>query len=291
MLKIIEVDKGDFRAFVYEGDAAAAPTPGRRMLPPNQLSPADFTSSWTPTQDIGLLLVSWFIDRGAKIAFFDVGANIGTDAIRVAKLSRLLGHSFPIVAFEPGIAATLLPYTLKLNELENLVVFEEMCVSDSSKPMVLFGEANISLNNRIVNRRSETEAFCKIVHSTTIEAYMHKPEMAGRHLIAKIDTQGAEWLVWQGIKSIATRAALLMEFTPWALEPFVSPVTFLHELSDTYYLFDLGYGRERFLLIDNFADFLARIQRPPHHWTDILCIPQSLPSSTALITHLQSAFT
>lgn len=291
MQKIIEVDKGDFRAFVYEGDAAALARPDWRTLPSAPLNASEFVASWRPAQDIGLLLVAWLLDCGTQIAFFDVGSNVGTDAIRVAKLSKLLGRCFPIVAFEPGESANLLPYTIKLNELDDLVVFEELCVSDSGKPTVLFGESGVSLNNRIVNRRPESEGFCKIVHSTTVTAYMHRPALAGRHLVAKIDTQGAEWLVWQGLKQVAAHATLLMEFTPWALEPFVSPTRFLDELTGPYRLFDLGYARDRFVPVADFGEFLARVQRPPHHWTDILCLPRGLPSGDAMIARLRSAFT
>lgn len=289
MPKIIEVDKGDFRAFVYESDIVAAPSPNLKMLPAAPLSPANFVASWQPSQDLLLFLVAWYLAEDIPAAFLDIGANIGTDAIRIAKLARLLSRRLPIVAFEPGVNAALLPYTLSLNG-SNEIIFEEICVSDRETPTILFGENDVSLNNRIVNRRPETEGFCKIVHSTTIDAYVHKPEFHRRHLIAKIDTQGAEWLVWQGIKPIAERATLLMEFTPWALEPFVSPATFLDELSGPYWLFDLGYARDRFLPISNFGDFLTRIQKPPHHWTDILCIPRGQPSNDALIVALRAAF-
>lgn len=288
MPKIIEVDKGDFRAFVYDGDIAATPTPGWRMLPAEPLSPADFVARWQPSQDLLLLLVAWYCAENIPTAFLDAGSNIGTDAIRVAKLARLMKQRLAIVAFEPGINSALLPYTLKLNDLDE-IVFEEMCVSNSDKPTILFGEHGTSVNNRIVNRQPNTEGFCKIVYSTTIDAYLNRlPDLSP---IMKIDTQGAEWLIWRGMqKTVAVRhTALVMEFTPWALQPFVLPTKFLDELAGHFYLFDLGHDRNRFLPINNFDDFLQRNGQAPF-WTDILCVSRLLPSVSRLINRIALAY-
>ena len=288
MQKIIDIDKGDFRAFVYEGDIAATPTPTWRMLPAEPLPAPAFVAAWRPAQDMLLLLTAWYLAENIPTIFLDIGSNIGTDAMRVAKLARLLERQLPIVAFEPGVNADLLPYTLKLNDLDE-IVFEEMCVSNTDKPTILFGEFGTSVNNRIVNRLPESEGFCKIVHSTTLDAYLVR--FPDHHPVIKIDTQGAEWLIWQGMKkAVATRQiSMIMEFTPWALQPFVPPPKFLGDLTEHFHLFDLGHGRDRFLPVDDFNAFLQRVSQPPF-WTDILCISRTLPSAGKLSDRIAAAY-
>jgi FkbM family methyltransferase len=291
MHKIIEVDKGDFRAFVYAGDVTAQSRPGSKTLPDEPLSPAEFVKRWQPSPHGPLLLLAAWYAAEMPTAFLDIGSNIGTDSIRVAKLSRLIGRRFPIIAFEPGVNAALVPRTLKLNGLDDLVTFEEMCVSNSDKPTLLFGEDGTSVNNRIVNRRPDKEGFSKLVRSTTLDAYLDSPELRDRHPIAKIDTQGAEWLIWQGMKETATsrQMSFIMEFVPWALQRVVRPAKFLDELASSFLLFNLRYDRREFVPIEHFRDFLASAQQPPH-WTDILCISRRLPSAPQLIERIRAGY-
>lgn len=292
---IVRVEKGDFDAFVYQGDAADFPSPQARMLPEARLTPHEFVESWDPArQDLVLLLVAWYLTEGHPVAFLDVGSNVGSDAIRVAKLSALFGESFPIASFEPGLNAALLPHTLKLNGLADRVTFHEICVSDSDHPVVLFGEPGISVNNRIVNRNFSTEGFSRIVQSTTLDCYLLRPEFEHRHPVAKVDTQGAEGLIWRGMQSSVRHRqfSLVMEITPWALASTVAPQHFLEELLAVFHIFNLGSGRQRFTAIDRPAvpHFLDDVAGAEPHWTDILCVSRALPTADRLIERIAAGY-
>lgn len=292
--KILTVDKGDFRAFVYEGDLSAAPAPGRKMLPDAPLGPHQFVNRWNKSQDLLMLLVAWYLAEGVPPAFLDIGSNVGADAIRIAKLSRLLNRRFPITSFEPGVMAALVPHTLRLNRVAGLVSFQECCVSDNNLPTVLFGEFGVSVNNRIVNRNTTREGFSKIVDAVTISQHLSAPRFKDRHPILKIDTQGAEWMAWNGMKpEIGNRHfSMVMELTPWALASSVSPKRFLGEVLEHFLVLDLGHGRQRLNPVtgDNLEQFLAMVWREAPYWTDLLCISRELPSADRLVARIKAGY-
>jgi FkbM family methyltransferase len=292
--KIVNVDKGDFRAFAYQGDLAAAPTPHLKTLPASPVSAEQFVVSWDKSQDIILLLIAWYAAQHTDTAFLDVGSNIGTDAIRVAKFSQLINHRFPIAAFEPGIMAALVPHNLRLNAVDDMVAFEEKCVSDHSRPVILFGEPGVSVNNRIVNRNSSTEGFNKIVNAISISEYLTDVRFRDRHPILKIDTQGAEGFIWNGLrKDIPHRAfCMVLELTPWAIGATIAPKQFVGEILESFFVLDLGYDRTRAIEITsgNLDERLDDIAKRPPHWADILCISRSLPSAEPLINRIYAAY-
>lgn len=292
--KIILVDKGDFEAFVYQGDVSASPSPGRKTLPASPLTPQQFIDQWDKAGDILSMLIAWYLNEQIGTAFFDIGSNIGGDAIRIARLSRLIKQEFPITAFEPGLMGALLPHNLQLNGVVDLVRFEEKCVSNDSKPQILFGEAGATTNNRIVNRNITTESFSKIVNSITISEYMAEARFYRRHPVMKIDTQGAEWFIWNGLKEELPRRSIsmVMELTPWALDVVVSTRRFLEEILESFYVIDLGYDRETFCPItaDTLDERLRYVQQNAPYWTDLLCISRSLPSGQRLADRISIAY-
>jgi FkbM family methyltransferase len=292
--KILMVDKGDFRAFVYEGDLSATSMPQRKTVPEAPLAPRQFVNRWNKSQDLLMLLVAWYLAEGMPPAFLDIGSNVGADAIRIAKLSRVFNQRFPITSFEPGVMAALVPHNLRLNKVAGLVAFEERCVSDNDLPTVLFGEIGASVNNRIVNRKTNTEGFSKIVEAVTVAQHLSALRFKDRHPILKIDTQGAEWMVWNGMKpEIGKRCfSMVMELTPWALAPSVPPKQFLGEVLEHFLVFDLGHGRRRVNPVsgDNLEQFLTTVWREAPYWTDLLCISRQLSSADRLIARINTGY-
>ena len=261
-----KVNKGDFEAFVYQGDISANLTPNRKLLPQAPLNARQFVNRWNKSKDIIALLIAWYAAEQIPTAFLDIGSNIGTDSIRIAKFSRLIDARFPITAFEPGVNAALVPHNLRLNEVDDIVDFEEKCMSDNSKPVVLFGEAGMSVNNRMVNRRPATESFSKIVNCTSVSKHLSADKFSGRHPVMKIDTQGAEWFIWNGMKQEISRRyfTMVMDMSPWALSASVSPGTFLSEVLQSFHLYDLGNTRQQFveLTMTNLEESIAASSGP-----------------------------
>jgi hypothetical protein len=161
--------------------------------------------------------------------------------------------------------------------------------------MILFGEVGQSVNNRVVRHGQGTEeketSFCKMVYSISLSSYLARPEYRDRDPIIKIDTQGAEWLIWRGMQPLPDRRiAMVMEFMPWALRQFGDPADFLRDLLEHFHLFDLGHARDRFIAIsaDAVPKTMARTDVPPH-WTDLLCLSRKLPSAGKLIERISSS--
>jgi hypothetical protein len=68
--------------------------------------------------------------HGVDFTFIDVGANLGTSAIPVAKFSQSLGRGTKIVSFEPGFVYELVKHNIRINNVERLVRLEQKAVGD-----------------------------------------------------------------------------------------------------------------------------------------------------------------
>ena len=127
-----------------------------------------------------------------------------------------------------------------------------------------------------------------------IRSSMSLSKLHNRHPIIKIDTQGAEWLVWKGLREQLTHRSLsmVMELTPWALEPTVRTGQFLQEVLQHFYVIDLGNARQRFAPVtqENLDERLNDVRREAPYWSDILCISRSLVSAQRLINRISEAY-
>ncbi len=225
-------------------------------------------------------------------AFLDIGANLGTDAILAALLMRQFGKRIPIAAFEPGVLRDLLPYTLKLNGLQDEVKAESVAVSGDNRPTVMFGERGNSVNARLVNRDAATESICHLVDCVTVDTYVTQAGLQNHSLVMKIDTQGAEWLIWQGLRPVANRqpVSMLMEFAPYPLKSSVDPVVFLKDLSEHFHLVDVGVNRDLACVVtaETAAAAVEAIKGREQPWTDFVCIGRSVRGADDLLNRVCS---
>jgi FkbM family methyltransferase len=121
--------------------------------------------------------------------FVDVGAHVGTWAIRATRTFR------QVVAFEPDPGANrILRTTVKMNRLSNISVFSTAL---SNIP----GERIVSIGNWKSRRQEEFR-----VPVRTLDTFNLKPSFL------KIDTEGDEFLVLQGAeKTLKRRPNVLVE--------------------------------------------------------------------------------
>lgn len=223
-----------------------------------------------------------------NFAYFDVGANIGLTTIQAARVIKRFGRKNRVVCFEPGPTADLLPWNLEVNGVDDLATFEHQAVCDFSLSEIFAGELNHSEHYRCVNRNPATEGSSHLVRTTTIDDYVERREIAG-HLIVKIDTEGGEYRVWQGMPDVLSRryTTIKLEFTPSLLSSSVDPQVFLRQMMATHYLLDIPDGetggRFRRLREHEAAAFAAEIARRPPCWTDLLAIPKNLPGIDGLL--------
>jgi FkbM family methyltransferase len=121
--------------------------------------------------------------------FVDVGAHIGTWAIRATRTFRR------VVAFEPNIETNrMLRTSVEMNRLPNISVYSA-ALSNTA------GEMIVSTRNRISRRELEHR-----IPVRTLDSFKLKPSLV------KIDTEGDEFLVLQGaVETLERRPRIVVE--------------------------------------------------------------------------------
>ncbi len=232
---------------------------------------------------------------GLEFALIDVGAKYGLSTILAANYIHGCGHEGPIIAFEPGAAAELIACNLALNHLDSRVVLELKAVSDRCGEAVIYSEPGHPEDNHLIRRNVDRHFDTKVVPIVSLDSYAELNRIAPP-VVLKVDTQGAEWEVWLGMRRLvqAGPVTLMTEFTPWTFEGRSNPARFLGELAQHYYLVNMnpknmaGSFQDTdagFQLIppQSFERFTRFIAASAFGWTDLLCIPRKLPNSRQLL--------
>ena len=135
--------------------------------------------------------------------------------------------------------------------------------------------------------------------TTSLDAYCDQEGLTPP-LVVKIDTQGAEWEVWKGMQRLIGDGPVtfLTEFTPWTFDGRAAPSEFLREISRTHELIDIrpknmagsfiDSGVVEHLSMRTIEAFETRVRGSQQGWTDVLCIPRSLPGWRALTERVLS---
>jgi len=245
-----------------------------------------------PAQPLLMRLLAHFWTHGLDASFLEIGCQYGSTAVTVAQFCRQFSRRRVVHVFEPGIAGALAPYNLRLNGVDQDVVFNRTAATDKSRPLVLFSEFGHSENNRIVNRTLENESLSYVTDAIAIDDYVEYANVAP-HLILEIDTQGGEIEVWAGLQATIARRTVtaIVEFTPHALEGRIDPAEWLRELARTHIVLDTGSsdawrstsGTARIAPIGDSEAFVASVRERPDAYTDLLLIPYTLPHRSALL--------
>ena len=172
--------------------------------------------------------------------FVDLGANVGYYTLLA---SRLVGERGRVFAFEPDPTAfAILQKNVRLNGLRN-VVLEQKAVSNENGSIRLFLAKENKGDHRIYQTEQQRPAID--VQAVTLDDYFKDYEQ-GIDFI-KIDTQGAEGLILEGMPELIRKneqLAMAVEFWPCALDDLgCKPQQFLEQLrSYDFLFFDLGPG-------------------------------------------------
>ena len=147
------------------------------------------------------------IKSGMKV--FDIGANIGYLTLLAARMS---GNDGLVVAFEPSIeSCEILQKSLLLNKYKNVEIINK-AIADKSKKGKLFISPYGSVINKIVDEDDEsTSADIEII---TLDDFVNMKKIIPDFI--KIDVQGAEYLVLEGMKNLLEKKIplkLVIEFS------------------------------------------------------------------------------
>lgn len=220
-------------------------------------------------------IIKIYWKHGVKFSFVDVGSQYGNDSLDVGAFIKKHGHENKIYAFDCGMASNLCPYNFKLNLLDDIIHFERKAISNFSIPIQVFVDPEHTEDNHI-SRRKGGDLPSYIVDSVTLDDYNFQEE----NLILKIDTQGVEPLVFEGMQKLfEKKPTVIFEFTPWVVESLsVNPVEFLKSIPDSYVIFNLDTNTKmiHYLKKDNLESFVKKLAESKIFWTDLLIVDKSL---------------
>lgn len=146
--------------------------------------------------------------------FIDIGANIGWHSV-VAGLT--VGPRGRVYAFEPeGDNADLVERNVAINSLNNVRLFR-CALSETTGTMKFIKSADNMGDHRIASGGGGENAIEVPVDTLDRLVAFHGLDL-GRTQIVKIDTQGAELMVFKGAQNtfagLSERSAIFVEFSP-----------------------------------------------------------------------------
>lgn len=144
----------------------------------------------------------------------DVGANIGYFSLLA---STLVGSGGCVHAFEPDpVNCGLLRKNVRMNHASNIKVVQA-ALSNNDEPLQLFLNSDNKGDHRIWEATGEARTRIS-VKAMTLDQYLNKTGTVPKFI--KIDVQGAEGYVLEGMKETLAQSALsylILEFWPEAL--------------------------------------------------------------------------
>lgn len=244
-----------------------------------------------------LFLHLWLND--IDFTYIDIGANMGTTTVPAAKFFQKYQKENKIISFEPGIVYNLLNQTIKINRISELVTLENIAISNQNRPVIIKSLLEHSESNSIINIDSSSShiplASCNLVDGMRLDEYVQQKGI-GNDLVVKIDTEGNDSLVIEGMKQLIPSqvAILIFEYTPVLLRDFISPENILSDLNEKYILLNMltftPFPFWKCSLIsgddDIWLKFTKQVQDFPRGWTDVLAIRRDLPNLDKLIAKL-----
>lgn len=187
----------------------------RELVMQSYNTPIEITAFWKGIFNgrEGVELRVWSV-LSKRINFcLDVGANTGVYSIVAAAFEQNEVHAFEPV---PGVYK-MLEKNIALNKFNNLRA-HEMIVGNCSGVETLYipndGWVDVASTEKAFAARFASDEQMKEIQvpSTTIDAFILNQKYAG-HLLVKIDVEGAEYKVLQGMSTILRdgRAVVMLE--------------------------------------------------------------------------------
>lgn len=214
-------------------------------------------------------LVKKEIKKGDVV--IDIGANIGYYTL---VFSQIVGTDGRVYAFEPDPNNfALLKKNIEINNLKNVVLIQK-AVSDVSKPLSLYLCDYNHAQHRIYPSPRCNEKI--MVESTTIDEYFSESEFYNRINFVKIDVEGAEYDVIEGMqKTLKSNPELkiLCEFSPKQIrEHRLKPEDILNQLLRyNFKIYPITTAGEKIIPIDYTKSIIDEIMNIGHG-LNLLCI-------------------
>jgi len=158
-------------------------------------------------------IVKKYVKEGDVV--LDIGANIGYYTLLFA---QLVGPKGRVFSFEPDpVNFDLLRKSVEINDYQNVTLIQKAVTNKNGKLRLYIGKGNRAINRIYDAGMSDTEDSIEI-ETTFLDDYFRDQNNI-KIDFAKIDVEGAESVVIQGMSSILKRSKNLKIMTE--LDPFL----------------------------------------------------------------------
>ena len=204
----------------------------------------------------------------------DIGANIGYFTLMLAKL---VGPTGKVFAFEPDPRnISLLRKNIEINNYQNIIVIPK-AVSNINQKCTLFTSQSSFGQNRIYEpKKTRNQEFIPIKSETIkLDDFFKNKDEMGNIAFVKIDVEGAEKFVLEGMKNVLRSSTDIKIFSEIDLarlddagSSYIEVVEFLNKNGFTMFLVDKKENRT--IKIDR--ESLGEVLRENTGSQDILCL-------------------
>ena len=176
-------------------------------------------------------IIDPLLAAGSRIHYIDVGCFYAAEICLVAALLEKYGEAFQATAFDPGWAGRLAKHNIEINNLSNIITYEDAAVTWQDGTALVYGEYGQCENFRTVNRMVDSENCSYPVRACTLDSYIKEKGITDK-LFLKIDIQGGEYHALQGAQRVLKSQCfgLMMKFIPHALASMIRPEELLSVL-------------------------------------------------------------
>ena len=185
----------------------------------------------------------------------DVGANIGLHTLNMA---RIVGNTGRVFAFEPDPSNfEILRKNVKINNYQNIIL-EEKAVGDKHGRVTLY-QSDHPGNHRLFPQTKQAKGEVE-VELTSLDKYFIDSNLAEKINFIKIDVEGLEFSVLNGMKNILKnnkKIKILFEFMPDIMEVGFAPIEVLNLLTSIgFKLYCLDERAKKLLRVSNNDEIL-----------------------------------
>ena len=185
----------------------------------------------------------------------DVGANIGLHTLNMA---RMVGNTGQVFAFEPDPSNfEILGKNVKINNYQNIIL-EKKAIGDKHGRTTLY-QSDHPGNHRLFPQTKQAKGEVE-VELTSLDKYFIDSNLAEKINFIKIDVEGLEFSVLNGMKNILKnnkKIKILFEFMPDIMEVGFAPIEVLNLLTSIgFKLYCLDERAKKLLRVSNNDEIL-----------------------------------
>ncbi len=211
--------------------------------------------------------------------FIDIGGYIGAIGLPVARWASMnaIGKGAHIEIFEPTRMSHLLKESVALNRLEAFVEIHPFAVSNVVGRSIFNSLANQRVAGHLGGVATDTSTMVD-----TISLDSHYPTLSDELLIIKIDTEGHEPRVLEGMRELLGRNRVvgIIEFHEFCIGYKVGSQTYEQFLFDNFRIFNVGnIGYPKVLqevARGDVAKLREHANRDGNRLTDLVCFDRRL---------------